>query len=164
MSITDIGIACGLALGMFAAFKTSSHSALNQVSAKSDEAAYILKDICREITTLFNSKYNFYVGPLKPLNNPNILKNLVMVEDKESCTINKKIIHLCTKDPQSGKLYDKNTLIFVFLHELAHVLCEEIGHTENFVKINTALLNYAIQNKIYDPSKPFVKNYCSIST
>ena len=123
----------------------------------------ILKDICKDLTYLFYiRKPGKFVGPLEALNNPNTLKNLLMVEDKESCTINKKTIHLCTKDPQNGRTYDKNTLMFVVLHELAHVLCEDVGHTERFSTINTALLNYAIENGLYDPSKPFVKNYCAL--
>jgi Zn-dependent peptidase ImmA (M78 family) len=85
-----------------------------------------------------------------------------MVEDNQSYTINKKIIHLCTKDPRNGKTYDKNTLMFVVLHELAHVLCPDVGHTDTFSRINNALLQHAVKYGFYDPSKPFVENYCKI--
>jgi hypothetical protein len=132
-------------------------------SSRSSLSRQILKDICRDLTYMFHfQKPGQFIGPLEALNNPNILKNLVMIEDKESCTINKSTIHLCTKDPQNGQEYDKNTLMFVVLHELAHVLCEDIGHSEKFSAINTSLLNYAVQKGLYDPSKPFVKNYCNL--
>ncbi|AHL67587.1 metallopeptidase [Chloriridovirus anopheles1] len=123
----------------------------------------IIDDIYRDLVKLFYIlKPGQFLGPLEPLNNTEVLKNLVMVEDNESFTINKKVIHLCTKDPGSGKYYDKNTLMFVVLHELAHVLCNDVGHTDNFSKINQALLDHAIKHKFYDPTKPFIKNYCSV--
>lgn len=123
----------------------------------------LLDEIYNDLVHLFYIlKPGQFIGPLEPLNNSKILKNLVMIEDNESFTINKKVIHLCTKDPGTGQYYDKNTLMFVVLHELAHVLCNDVGHTDNFSIINQALLNHAIKHKFYDPSKPFVKNYCTI--
>jgi len=123
----------------------------------------ILQEIYSDLIHLFYyKKPGKFIGPLEPLNDLKVLQNLVMVEDNESYTINKKIIHLCTKDPQNGRVYDKNTLMFVVLHELAHVLCPEIGHTETFLSINYALLDHAVRNGVYDPSKPFIKNYCSL--
>lgn len=135
----------------------------NNAQLNHKESNSIIKNIYADLVHLFHcNKPGKFIGPLEPLNNLDILKNLVMVEDNESYTINKQVIHLCTKDPQNGKTYDKNTLMFVVLHELAHVLCNDIGHTENFLTINYALLNHAIKNGFYDPSKPFVKNYCSL--
>jgi hypothetical protein len=123
----------------------------------------IMKDICNDLIELFHlRKPDKFIGPLEPLNDMKVLKNLVMVEHDESFTINKKVIHLCTKDPQTGKYYNKNTLLYVVLHELAHVLCCDIGHTDKFVIINSALLEHAIKHGFYDPTQPFVKNYCSL--
>jgi hypothetical protein len=121
----------------------------------------ITQELYSDLTRLFRTNYRF-TGYLEPLNNVNVLKDLVMVEDSESYTINKRVIHLCTRDPRNGKRYDKNTLMFVVLHELAHVLCPEIGHTNNFLNINTALLQYAASHGFYDPTKPFIKNYCQL--
>ena len=172
-------VICGVLLGIFIAvldaegrtrLRTATREPFDQASSTPTDLPptqrasrhSILKDICRDLTNLFYFKSGQFIGLLQPLNNPNVLKNLVMIEDKESCTINKKTIHLCTKDPQTGKNYDKNTLMFVVLHELTHVLCEDVGHTEKFFAINDALLNYTTQKGLYDPSKPFVKNYCKI--
>lgn len=127
----------------------------------------ILREICKDLTYLFkNQKINSgkFIGSLEPLNNiDHVLDNLLIVEDKESFTINKKVIHLCTKEPKSGKYYDKNTLMYVVLHELSHVLCNEIGHTEAFYIINKALLDYTVKHGLYDNSKPFIENYCPIN-
>ena len=41
---------------------------------------------------------------------------------------------MCLKD-KNGKYYDDNMLNYVALHELAHVLCDEIGHTDKFYAI-----------------------------
>jgi hypothetical protein len=123
----------------------------------------ILADIYDDLAHMFYfRKPGKFIGPLEPLNNLGILNNLIMVEDNESYTINKKVIHLCTKDPRNGRYYDKNTLMFVVLHELAHVLCSDVGHTDSFSVINQALLDHAVKCGFYDPSKPFIKNYCSL--
>ncbi len=42
-----------------------------------------------------------------------------------------------------------NTMMYVIIHELAHILCTEIGHTDLFDKINIRLLVYAMQCKVY---------------
>ena len=111
---------------------------------------------------MLQSKKGQFIGLLRPLNNPYILNNVTIIEDNESYTINKRVIHLCTKSPRNGEYYDKNTLMFVVLHELSHVICDDIGHTDKFLQINRAILNFAIKNGYYDPSKPFVENYCSL--
>ena len=149
-------VICGVLLGIFILKMNQRHQ--KSINVKDS----ILKNIYDDLFLLFYvKKPGKFIGPLEPLNDLNLLNSLVMVEDNESYTINKKIIHLCTKDPQNGSYYDRNTLLFVVLHELAHVLCKDVGHTENFLSINSALLNHAIANGLYDSSKPFMKNYCS---
>lgn len=122
----------------------------------------VIDDLYKDLVSMLQSKKGQFIGLLRPLNNPYILNNLTIVEDNESYTINKRVIHLCTKSPRNGEYYDKNTLMFVVLHELSHVICDDIGHTDKFLQINHAILNFAIKNGYYDPSKPFVENYCSL--
>ena len=157
-------VVCGVLLGLFMLRLRDEYNGQYVPPTRVKKRKTILEDIHGDLIHLFYfKKPGRFIGPLEPLNNLNILNNLVMVEDNESYTINKKVIHLCTKDPQNGKYYDKNTLMFVVLHELAHVLCRDVGHTENFAVINYALLDHAIKHGFYDPTKPFVKNYCSLS-
>ena len=54
-----------------------------------------------------------------------------------------------------------NMLIFVTLHEIAHCLCDEIGHTDRFNDIFNELLEKAIKMKIYNPSIPIIQDYCT---
>lgn len=119
----------------------------------------MIKTVLRTLHFLFANQT--FSGVLIGLNNPNVLKNLTLLEDSQSFTINKRVIHLCTKD-RTGKFYDTNSLIYVVLHELAHVLCREIGHTDAFFKINKALLNHAEHRGVYNSAKPFVNNYCPL--
>lgn len=155
-------VICGALLGiLILKFKDQLNDNHCYISKK--KKTFILKDLYEDLVHLFYFlKPGKFVGPLEPLNDTRILKNLVMVEDNESYTINKKTIHLCTQDPYNGEYYDKNTLMYVVLHELAHVLCSDIGHTDTFVTINSALLKHAVRHGFYDPSKPFVKNYCRL--
>jgi hypothetical protein len=117
----------------------------------------MIKTVIRTLYFLYANQT--FSGVLVGLNNPKVLNNLTLLEDSQSFTINKRVIHLCTKD-DAGKFYDTNSLIYVVLHELAHVLCPEIGHTFSFLKINEALLNHAERRGVYNPKKPFVNNYC----
>ena len=94
---------------------------------------------------------------LKPLH-PSV-ENLKFFEGKKSYTINKKKVYLCLKD-ENGEYYDYNMLIYVALHELSHVICDEIGHTPKFHRIFDSVLKQASDMGIYDTSIPIIKNYC----
>lgn len=87
------------------------------------------------------------------------IDNAILLKGKKSYTINKKQIYICLKD-EKGEYYNKNMLKYVILHELAHVLCDEIGHTEKFHKIFEEILRKAIKCGVYDDRIPTIKNYC----
>lgn len=95
------------------------------------------------------------VRPLRP----DVVDNIVFLEDKRSYTINKKKVYLCLRD-ENGEYYNDNMLMFVLLHEMAHVMCDEIGHTAKFQQIFQQLLDEASSMKIYDPSIQPIQNYC----
>lgn len=93
-------------------------------------------------------------------------KELQYFTDKKSYTINKHKMHLCVKDEKEN-YYDDNMLVYVALHELAHVLCDEIGHTPKYWAIFDRLLKQAaetfdpVTNKmVYDPNGIIDKDYC----
>lgn len=88
-----------------------------------------------------------------------VLPNLKFFEGRRSYTINKTYVHICKKD-EKGDLYDQNMLVHVILHEIAHAICPEIGHTPRFHQIFEELKEAAICKKVFDPNKPLVKNYC----
>ena len=84
-----------------------------------------------------------------------------------SYSVNKgeKIVLCIRSRDDSAKLTDLNTITFVALHELAHVMTVSIGHTEEFWSNFRFLLNKAIDIDIYkkvDYSK-HPKKYCGIT-
>jgi hypothetical protein len=85
--------------------------------------------------------------------------DLNFYEGDKSYTINKKNVYICLKD-ENGEYYNENMLTYVALHELAHSLCDEIGHTPKFHKIFDNLLIKAAKKGIFDPTIPLESNYC----
>ena len=77
-------------------------------------------------------------------------------------TDNKSVITLCLADPATGVSYDINTLMYVALHELAHVISVGIGHGEEFLANFAKLRERAEQLGVYDSSKPIAKTYCGV--
>lgn len=88
--------------------------------------------------------------------------NLELYEGKKSYTLNKKRVYICLKD-SNGRYYNRNMLVYVILHEMAHIDCDEIGHTEKFFKLFNTLLQQASAVGLYNPSIPPLKNYCGHS-
>ena len=82
-----------------------------------------------------------------------------------SYSINKgEEIVFCLRSKEDNKLHDVNELMYVAIHEIAHVGCPEIGHTPLFRRINKELLNYGIECNVYRykdyNSNP--EDYCGI--
>ena len=87
------------------------------------------------------------------------IDNVVLLEGEKSYTINKQKIYICLKD-KHGNYYNENMLTYVILHELAHVRCDEIDHTEKWERIFNEILEQATAAGIYNPSIPIIKDYC----
>lgn len=117
--------------------------------------------------------YFFYIKKEYYQHDPKIdkLKSLVSKLDpnfndisiykgKSSFTLNKKNIYMCLYD-KNGKYYSDNMLIYVLIHEIAHVINKhDTGHTPTFYRIFDRLLIEADQIGIYDISTPPIENYC----
>ena len=71
----------------------------------------------------------------------------------------------CLRRRKNGtKLIDENTLMFVALHELSHIMTSTIGHTDEFWQNFKFLLQHAVKQKIYNPIN-YKKNpqpYCGM--
>jgi len=89
---------------------------------------------------------------------PEGANKISVAQSDSSYTINKRSMHLCVKD-RKGKYFSKNMLMYVALHELAHVLCDEIGHTPKFHKIFDDILDKAVEIGLYNPEVPPNLNY-----
>jgi hypothetical protein len=119
-----------------------------------------LDDLKTKIEPLFDNKIEPFNGSLTKLNNRNILEEINLYKGKKSYTINKQKIFLCLKN-EKDEYYNDNMLLYVLIHEIAHVICDEIGHTDKFHQIFKELLDRAIKLNIYNPSIPIIYNYCN---
>ena len=71
----------------------------------------------------------------------------------------------CTTTKKDGqKLIDENTLAFVAIHELGHVMTESVGHTKEFWQNFKFLLKDAVKIGIYKPVdyKKKAVSYCGM--
>jgi len=83
-----------------------------------------------------------------------------------SYTVNKgDKIALCLRSKTNGNLHDINLVMYVVLHELAHVACPEIDHTPLFKKIFIFLLEVSIGLGIYqrDNYQSTPVEYCGLT-
>ena len=63
-------------------------------------------------------------------------------------------IVVCLRDktkPPTYPLIDENTVMFVMLHEMAHLMTETIGHTQEFWSNFKRILHDAVKLGIYTP-------------
>jgi hypothetical protein len=117
-----------------------------------------LKEIKDTFNTFFQSNI-VWKSPLDILNTKNIMEDIHFYRGEKSYTINKEKVYVCLKD-DNNQYYNDNTLYYVIGHELSHVICDEIGHTEKFHRIFEALLLKMEEQGIYDPKIPITKDYC----
>lgn len=55
----------------------------------------------------------------------------------------------CIRTKGVNKIHDMNLIMYVVIHEMAHIACPETGHTPLFKKIFEFLCKLAIEMKIY---------------
>ena len=79
---------------------------------------------------------------------------------RESYTKRKSRIFVCLRDPMTHVLYDDNTLMYVTLHECAHVISPGRDHDADFERVFNDLLRKAERVGMYDPNVPFPSKYC----
>ena len=100
-----------------------------------------LKNYCK----LFNNKYKRNMQEHFPKKG----------SKKTSFTINKgSVFSICLRNINDKKLLnsktEKNHLMFVILHEIAHLCTTEYGHIDSFWKTFRDLLDEAVENKIIE--------------
>jgi predicted metal-dependent hydrolase len=97
--------------------------------------------------------------------NPDYSRIPLSIDPTGAYTEDKKRIAICLKDPKTGKYYSENTLAYVSIHELAHVVTKSYeekfnNHGPQFKSNFNQLLRQAEALGIYDPNLPLPKNYC----
>lgn len=75
-----------------------------------------------------------------------------------------KVAFCLNKKKNGTKLIDINTLTFVALHEMSHIMSESIGHNDEFWDNFKFLLDNAVEINIYTPVdyKKNPENYCGL--
>jgi len=83
-----------------------------------------------------------------------------------SYSVNKgeKIVFCIRQKDETESLVDENTITFVAIHELAHIMTKSVGHTPEFWENFKRLLKVAIDNDLYT-KEDYInspKEYCGI--
>jgi hypothetical protein len=112
-----------------------------------------------------NKEYEEYINLLNQR-----YKNVIIKENTEnnnytSYSVNKgEEIIFCIRSKIDNSLHDINLIMYVAVHEFAHVACPEIGHTPLFKKIFKFLLESAMDINIYkyDNYRMNEQEYCGI--
>jgi hypothetical protein len=83
-----------------------------------------------------------------------------------SYTVNKgQAIYMCVRSKIIENIHDMNTIMYVAIHEFAHVFSTSYGHTPEFKANFKFLLEQSIEIGIYEPIDYRVKpqNYCGMT-
>ena len=122
----------------------------------SQEAANMLSQISNrlsDVVTALNTKYpkDPRVKRVKERFNPDKLSESSPTSQYTSYSVNKgeKIVFCLRSKDKEQELHDFNTITFVALHELAHLMTESIGHTQEFWDNFRFILKNAIQKGYY---------------
>lgn len=128
---------------------------------KKADAAKLLENITNNMFKLrdhlYNNidKYPEYTEYIKQLHgNLNKDKSLIYENDPNSkltsFSINKgEEIAFCLRSKKTGNIHELNLLMYVAIHEMAHIACPEIGHGALFKKIFRFLTETAIELGLY---------------
>jgi hypothetical protein len=127
-----------------------------------EEARTLLQSLASRATLLIDNLEECDIKDrLKRRWNPNHLhEGSYHIKGISSYTVDKgKKVVMCLRD-QDGDLYDQDLLLYVLLHELAHIACESSDHNEEFLTAFEYLLQQAIHHGIYAPQKRKNDSYC----
>lgn len=102
------------------------------------------------------NNYPEFTEYIKQLNN-NLDEDKTIIYETEpdsdltSYSVNKgEELSFCLRSKKNNNIHELNLLIYVALHEMAHIACPEIGHGPLFKKIFKFLTEKAIEIGIYE--------------
>ena len=125
----------------------------------------LVKNIIRD----YSSKDKDYIEYVKVINErlPFVKISETPFDSKyTSYSINKgEELVFCIRDKNTNNIHDINELLYVAIHEIAHIGCPEIGHTNLFRLINRYLLKKGVEYNIYKYVNYYKKNmnYCGMT-
>tara|TARA_B100002019_G_C21042384_1_gene485076 strand:+ start:168 stop:743 length:576 start_codon:yes stop_codon:yes gene_type:complete len=120
------------------------------------EAANKLGSISDSLKSLVNNldenddKKSEYIKNLKESFNPEYITENIPGSIYVAYSVNKgEELSLCIREKDTEAFIDNNTIIFVAIHELAHIMTPETGHTPLFWDNMKFLLEQASSQGIY---------------
>ena len=123
---------------------------------------------CKQIVVYMNEKYPSDPRVIRLVKgfNPKRINETLPTSKFTAYSENKgeKLAFCLNKTKEGDALIDINTLTFVALHELSHIMTETIGHKQEFWQNFKFLLENAKSAQIYDPVN-YKKNptdYCGM--
>ena len=99
--------------------------------------------------------------------NPRKVSEILPTSKYTAYTENKgeKLAFCTTTEKTNNVIIDENTLTFVGIHEISHIMTKSIGHKKEFWDNFKFLLEIAVEHNIYQPvdykKKP--KQYCGMN-
>jgi len=166
-------------------FVQSLNNELTQVVSRLDNRTYLVRNddrkqesadymakIHKNINVLYESCITNYPTDIRIKRlirnyNPNNISESMKSSVYTSYSVNKgqKLV-ICIKEKDIEEtLIDLNTIMFVVIHELAHIITKSIGHTDEFWENMKFLLKISIKLGIYQEvdykNKP--EKYCGIT-
>lgn len=127
--------------------------------------AKINNNVSKLLYSLKNNKEENFIRLCKKYN-PNSLRENINTSSYKAYSLNKgEEISLCLRNVDNTLISDINTIMFVLIHELAHIMTKEIGHPDIFWENMNLLLKKSEKIGIYTPidySKTPV-NYCGMN-
>ena len=112
-----------------------------------------------------NKDYISYIQIIVDKLNSVFIREVEKDSPYTSYSVNKgEELVFCLRNKQSNEFYDYNKVLYVAVHEIAHIGCPEIGHTKLFFELNRYILETAQENNIYEfvDYNNIPEEYCGI--
>jgi predicted metal-dependent hydrolase len=125
-----------------------------------------IKKLLNYLNAHQNPKYKDYVDRLNDkINSVSIIEN-TSKNLYTSYSVNKgEELVICVRSRKTGELHNINLIMYVVLHEIAHIMCPEYGHGELFQKIFKYITKSATECGLYHPIdfKNNPTEYCGLT-
>lgn len=123
-----------------------------------------MKNVVKHMYSLYPDRDN--VQRLKENFNPKKVYETLPTSEYTAYSENKgeKMAFCVTRNKNGKKLIDENTLTFVALHELGHLMTKSVGHQPEFWANFKFLLKHAVDLGVYHPEDygKGSKTYCGM--
>lgn len=135
--------------------------ASNLLARTTEKLGYLVENVGQRYTGREN------VNRLVENFNPTTIKETLPTSEYTAYSENKgEKLAFCLnkKKRENNNLIDSNTLMFVAIHEIAHIMTLSVGHSEEFWNNFKFLLENAVELKIYTPVdyKKEPEGYCGM--